>query len=308
MVFLHQFSEIANTNGFEHSLKLEQDLHISNVAEEISNIFKNVQTPQLIMYEGSMGSGKTTVTTILNNLFPGSRILRLNDERAPDGEMYIRNNLSLRKGSKVDMFNFGLGLNIVKEIVNEMDPGSILFISEAQFMGTNEDIADAIKYAFSKGIHVVCDCLSVYFNGKRVATSQFLKSISNKHFDMWPCDSFESGRGEIPMRVVRIDEDGLIPDSLDKETANYYTSLPRKLRRRIFNKIKASPFKDKLILKENGRMVCLVPSHPTMDADFVPGGNERYFSTSLLTCTRILREAGLNSIAKEYESIRQTEG
>ena len=315
MTLLVDFQRLDTESGFDHNLLWEQDQHITHTAIRILTTLSNIREPILITYQGVMGAGKTSVTKLLNNELlkqnKNTLIVRLEDNRAGEGDIFDRNGLELTESTQVITFSFGTGKEVIETaLLNNpsIGEGSVVFISEAQFMGNIMEIEGTIEMLLQRGITVICDCLSHYYNGKPIDTSTYIRNKSYVDFKMWPCDSLdEFEKGNIPMRVVRINASGDMPDALDRETAHYYMSLSVEERISIFNAIKNSPYAHKLIREENGEIVYLVPSHPTLDADFVPGGNERYIPTSLSTCINILESAGLNGIADKYKETAQLE-
>ncbi|MFS8131482.1 MAG: hypothetical protein ACMG57_05930 [Candidatus Dojkabacteria bacterium] len=315
MTMLVDFQRQTGVETFDHPLLREQDLHITQTVTQILVALREFKTAMLITYQGVMGSGKTSVTKILNNELLGQSkstlIVRLRDNREKEGRIYDRNSLELSKGSRVVTFEFGQGKQVVEEALldnPQIGEGSVVFISEAQFMGNIREIEDIIEMLMQRGISVICDCLSHYYNGKRIPESAYISAKASMYLKLWPCDTFdENEKGDIPMRIVKIDSDGNMPDTLDRETAHYYSEMTPAQRREVFLAIANSSYSRKLVKEENGKTVCWVPSHPTKDASFVPGGNERYIPTSLATCIDILESAGLNDMARQYRETSQLE-
>lgn len=311
MTMLHDFENQIQVQRFRHELLEQQDEHIKTTAEKILKILRVNEDmhgdPQLIIYSGTMGSGKTTLTKLLNNELENTFIIRLNDDRASEGQMFDRNDLELKQGSKVISFPVDKGKEIIISAIDNRPSIKYLFLSEGQFLGTQEEILEVIEYAKSKGITLIFDCLSIFFNGRKVPKTEYIKQLASYSFDMWACDRFSAEKARMPMRVVRIDEEGNMPDAKDQTSAKYYLGMIQEKRKELYEKVQKSKFAQKLTKIEGEKRVCLVPSHPEIDDIYVAGQDERYFSTTVEMCCEILRSIGLDDVAQIYENIQQEE-
>jgi thymidine kinase len=301
---------------FTHQRQEDQDRQIDNVVCDILQRINSGETS--FIYSGPMAAGKTAVTIKLAKQLSQERIVniyRLNDNRSDPGQIFSRNSiLGNSENICVRLFDFRDGINRIKEdILNRaVTEGSALFISEAQFAGNesenhtnSKDWEELFRLAEELGI-IICDALSSFYNLQPVPDTQYLRNRIPNNFNMRACDSFDQTRfATMSMRMVAIDaQDGSVVDELDQQHSKYYMEvLSSDERLELIERVKFTEFSELLRTERNGRVCYLVPSHPTIDDSFIPGGNERYFPTSLKTCKKILTAYGLNNVRSDYIQI-----
>ena len=301
------------TNRFEHQLLKEQNSQILSVKNEIGRrILNGERGPYCI--RGVMGAGKTTVLKMLANSLneEGKSILiyRLNDDRAREGEIFDRNGIEIQQDIEIKTFGFGEGIRLVIDDLERVNcDNTVIFLSEAQFGGSSDEINELVKLAEERGISIVFDCLDRLYNAKRIPETELISQLcGSANYQMQPCNTFDQACfGEIPARFVAIDLEGNLVDEKDKRSSHYYSEMPSIERKKLIEKFifemefgENNTLLKNLLVRRNGKVYILFPSHPTLDDAYIPGGNERYMSTSVRTVVTILESLEMNDVAELY--------
>lgn len=301
-------SNIESKIIFFHPLQEEQNREIEKCVETITNqILSGDLNPHGIF--GVMGAGKTkALKGVINNLVEAQlpiKVYRLNDGRAPIGEMFDRNGTELT--TTVDIFESESGLGDICaeiELFNYHD--MVICISEPQFGGGLMSIDNLFDIAKKRNITLIFDCLDRLYNGSRIEVTEYIRKTAQKfgnEHNLKPCDTFDNERtGDIPARFVAVSEEGLILDTIDIWKSHYYARMQPEDLAAIVKRHKESsdPRMRKLVRVVDGETYYLLPSHPTFDESYIPGGDERYKSTNFHTILEILEILELHEMASKY--------
>ncbi len=313
----------AITGVFAHDLLAEQHLEQEQVTREISERISsliNQNQSGMFLVSGPMGAGKTgvskNVATYVAERHPDRNIAfyGLNDGRALPEEVFDRGNTALSKKINVKLVEFGGIQAIFDDISNNiLTVGSIVFLSEGQFFGNQQQLATLAEIAREHNIILCFDCLSSWYSGVPINETQYIATnlAKNNVWTLRACDSFASdSRADISMRCVILKEDGTYwEDAKEQESATYMNKKTPEEKLRIISIINSSSDPRVMRLKWwdssiNG-YIYLIPSHPTQDASYVLGGDERYRPTSFETVINICNAIGLTDLEEAYVDIYQ---
>lgn len=309
---------------FDHNLLSQQHSEQMQTAQEVFRRMSEsirLNDPNVFLIRGPMGAGKTSVSkaiaTLIAETYPDRCIAfyRLNDGRATPNGVFDRNNTTLSSKVNIKLVEFGGIRTIFDDISNNLlENGSIIFLSEGQFFGNQEQLLSLAELARKRNMVLCFDCLSSWYSGIPINETQFIASqlATGNTWDLRACDSFASDeRADISMRSVILKEDGTFwEDIKERESATYMNDKTQEERLRLIAFIKAST--DPIIMRlkwkdpSTGEFIYLIPSHPTKDATYVLGGDERYRPTSFSTVLHICDELGLIDLKEAYSAIQQT--
>ncbi len=306
---------------FTHNHLPQQELEKKETIQAIlAKLYEliSVNKTGILLWKGTMGAGKTGVTkTVASNIaenFPDKKVViyRLDDDRAAPGEIYDRNSTNLSPKVDIRLIEFRGIQSIIDAILNsELKSNSLLFLSEGQFFGNKEQLQYLADLAKERGIILCFDCLSTWFTGIPIEETEFiaknLAGIANTK-SLEACDTFTDGRANVPMRFTPLLPSGNYwqPEK-DLDTALYMNEISADKRLSLIQLIENSNDPSIQNLKrydpKTQQFIYLIPSHPTKDAGFVPGGNERYLPTCIPTVINICVQLGLSELVQEYTDI-----
>jgi len=180
---------------------------------------------------GIMSSRKTgTLINVSNDLLAlgvNVEVFESNAARRGDpdrNEIFTRDGTRLNKAPQfIDEIS-----EIVAMIADPDTPeGSVIALVETSFMGTSEELQTLFQAAKAKGIGILADGLSAWFNGERIGEIQTLLSRADLVCPLAAWDQYAPNlEGAATARFVTIELDGsIVEDTTGETVAALYQGL-----------------------------------------------------------------------------------